>query len=74
MGEEAVGEEGEVVSGAPPAVVRRLASTKPLMTAAAATENVVRCAESSIAWRVAWLVVEVLPPASGVFHFVSRPL
>ena len=30
-----------------------------------------RCAESSIAWRVA---VEVLPPALGVFHFVSRPL
>ena len=68
MGEEAVGEEGEVVSGAPPAG-RCLTSTKPLMTTAA-TENVVT-------WRArhgGWLVVEVLPPASGVFHFVSRPL
>ena len=59
MGEEAVG-EGEVVS------------TKPLMNGGGHGER--RCVESSIAWRVAWLVVEVLPPALGVVHFVSRPL
>ena len=62
MGEEAVG-EGEVVSGA---------LDKATHDDGGHGER--RCAESSIAWRVAWLVVEVLPPAPGVFHFVSRPL
>ena len=51
MGEGAVEGGGEVVSGAPPAVVRRLASTKPLMTAVAATENVV-ARRARQAWRV----------------------